>query len=279
MTGFLLTFVMPRAGAEVRARSRLPFRLAMVHRPAMRIATLARVACSVVGLGLLVPNPSAHAEIIGLLEAPNGYASGISNVQGWVYTNTPGAELIQPFSVLIDGVEQFKVPCCGDRGDVQAVNPGAPLLTGFSGVYNWGLAWVDANPILAADAPQGGPPSTEVTVQVLVTDTMGGFKLLTKNVDLYNPTPWPRSKLAQWEESLVVSAPQGIVLIDPVTSECALMNDALYLNDAASLRCQDLVFTAPDDSTITCPNLYFDWDVVSQSFKLTSDCFGGMVLK
>jgi hypothetical protein len=33
----------------------------------------------------------AAAEIIGLLETPDGFASQVGNVQGWVYTTTPGA--------------------------------------------------------------------------------------------------------------------------------------------------------------------------------------------
>ena len=45
----------------------------------------------------------AQAEIVGALEAPFDYASQISNVQGWVYTTNPGAELIQPFDVRING--------------------------------------------------------------------------------------------------------------------------------------------------------------------------------
>ena len=96
--------------------------------------------------GIFLSAMPADADIFGELEAPSGFASGISNVQGWAFTNTPGAELIQPFDVLIDGEVQFRVPCCGDRGDVQDNFPGAPLLSGFSGAYNWGLAWTERNP-------------------------------------------------------------------------------------------------------------------------------------
>lgn len=214
---------------------------------------------------------------MGVLELPSGVASGISNVQGWAYTTTEGAELVQPFAVLIDGVEQFKVPCCGDRGDVQATNPGAPLLTGFSGVYNWGLAWVGLNPVLAsADRPQGiliPPPSTEILVQVVVTDTAGGSKVLSKTVDLAHPTPWPRNLQVQWttgSEAKSLEAPQGVADF----STCFLTNDGDYTIDAATLACTDVRFLGPGELGQTCPIVRFEWDRGSQSFRLVSDCVG-----
>lgn len=220
-------------------------------------------------MALALPAPRAHAEIIGSLEVPDGIASGTSNVQGWVFTNTPGAELIQPFAVLINGEEQFKVPCCGDRADVQVIHPDAPLLSGFSGVYNWGLAATNlAVPVAAADAPQGGPIATEILVQVVVTDTAGGVEILGKTVELYHPTTWPRSSLAAWEELVgPVAQPAGLL---PIESSCTLFNDGL--TGAASLACSDMVFTGPGMLTETCPVLFFRWERSSQSFALTSDC-------
>ncbi len=250
----------------------------------MRITTWVRGALVLAGMGLLLHASPASAEIFGLLELPSGVASGTSNVQGWAYTTTPGAELIQPFDVLIDGEVAFKVPCCGDRGDVKDANPDAPLLTGFSGVRNWGLDWVAKNgggEVLSADSPQGISPGTQVVVQVLVTDTAGGSKLLTELVDLVHPTPWPRSKLVEWKDDedveLIVSKDseetQGIIILDPtIESTCVLRNNAFYEDGAASLRCTGVKYTAPDDTTFICPTVYYDWDKGSQSFRLTSDC-------
>ena len=82
--------------------------------------------------------------IVANLEAPflpsegaASTASGISNVQGWAYTTSPGAEIDRHIEVFIDGTFAMLVPCCGDRRDVEAA--GGTLLSGFSGVYNWGL--------------------------------------------------------------------------------------------------------------------------------------------
>ena len=125
----------------------------------------------------------AAAEIIGLLETPDGFASQVGNVQGWVYTTTPGAELIQPFDVLIDGVKTGEVPCCSERGDVNEGDPSIPLRTGFSGVTNW-----------AREAGRG-----PITVQVRVRDTMGGEVLLT-NANAHNglERPSPTQAGSHW---------------------------------------------------------------------------------
>ncbi len=225
-------------------------------------------------LAISLPSGTARADIIGALELPDGFASGISNVQGWVFTNTPGAELVSPFTVRINGVEQFKVPCCGDRGDVQASVPGAPLLTGFSGVYNWGLIATAAADATAT--PGAVEPPSELLVEVVVTDTMGGGEVLSKTVDLFHPTAWPRSKLAQWREfgpELPVDLVQGAVTLPP-DAECTLTNAGVYTSDAAELECTNLTFTAADDTTSECPEIYFGWDRGSQSFRLTSGCLG-----
>lgn len=243
----------------------------------MKISDVARVMVFAGLVSALLSSP-ARAEIVGDLELPDGFASGASNVQGWAYTTTPGARLTPPFAVLIDGVEQFKVACCGDRGDVQAAHPEAPLLTGFATVYNWGLA---ATAMLPLAHPSGLIGLTRILVQVVVTDDMGGVKVLGKSVDLYHPTSWPRSKLMQWDSD---PAPAGLsraasetaaAAPADVRSECQLTNSGFYTPGGAEIFCTNVAFTAPDDATDTCPALIFSWDRGSQSFKLTSDCLPG----
>jgi len=244
----------------------------------MRITTWAKGALVLASLGFSLQAVPARAAIIGSLEAPSDFASGISNVQGWVYTNTPGAELIQPFAVLINGVEEFKVPCCGDRGDVQDAHPDAPLLTGFSGVRNWGLDWTSINGPVSADTPQGGPPPTQITVQVVVTDTMGGLKILTQVVDLFHPTPWPRSVNTSWKDSTDPDpGPVAAGFVPIIESSCTLSNGGLYAPDNAVLRCEDVKFTGPDSSIQYC-DVYYDWDIASQTLRLTSDCMNGSTI-
>lgn len=103
-----------------------------------------RIARSIRGLGLaltVVVAVVGHADaaIVANLEAPNSneLASGIGNVQGWAFSTTPGDEIKTNVDVYIDGQYVMQVPCCSDRADVKAVHPSAPILTGFSGAFNF----------------------------------------------------------------------------------------------------------------------------------------------
>lgn len=65
-----------------------------------------------------------------------GVASGVSNAQGWAFSS---AGSITSIRLLRNGQPFLSLPCCSERGDVQAAMPGAPLLSGFSAAVNWGL--------------------------------------------------------------------------------------------------------------------------------------------
>ena len=220
-----------------------------------------RFVMMLVTLGLCSVAAPARAQITGLLELPDGFASGIANIQGWVFTSTPGAELVQPFEVRIDGDLAIEVSCCSSRGDVAASFPQAPLRTGFSAVYNWGLV-ATAEPASTSQAT--GP--REILVEVLVTDTMGGSKTLSKMVELYHSSPgWPRSTRAHWKP---VEGP-----VKAVDAECTLSNTATFTPNAAEMMCTNLIFTSPGIAkSYLCPESYFSWDSGSQSFRRTSDC-------
>lgn len=201
----------------------------------------------------------ASSEIIGVLESPSGFASQIANVQGWVYTTTPGAELIQPFDVLVNGEKIMSVPCCSDRSDVKGGDPDIPLRTGFSGVTNW-----------AREAGSEAP----VVVQVLVTDTMGGSTLLTQSgVEVFGLTSFPFSATVEWAE---VAGPLGGggPLPSPIASKCLLSNSSEFTPGAAELTCTGVVATKGDLSeTEMCDGtVRFSWDKASQGFKQTSNC-------
>ena len=128
----------------------------------------------------------AQAEIEATLESPAGYASQVSNVQGWAYTTTPGAELIQPFDVKINGVIVQQVPCCSDRGDVKDGDPSIPLRTGFSGVINWAREALDAD--------------GSVVLEVVVRDTAGDELILEETLDLYALADFPFSRSVAFAE-------------------------------------------------------------------------------
>lgn len=81
----------------------------------------------------LVPTTAADAiELFWELPPPrsSGVASGIANAQGWAYSD---AGEIVSVELFVDGKKEATLPCCSERGDVAA-----RLLSGFSGVLNWG---------------------------------------------------------------------------------------------------------------------------------------------
>ncbi len=80
---------------------------------------------------------SARAAITATLENPpdGEHISGIRAISGWAYSDTG-----TPVSVRlrINGELQEAIPCCGERSDVQAAFPDAPLATSFSLLFNYG---------------------------------------------------------------------------------------------------------------------------------------------
>lgn len=211
----------------------------------------------------------ARSAIQASLESPVGFASQVSNVQGWAYTTTPGAELIQPFDVLIDGVEVQQVPCCSDRGDVQDAEPQAPLQTGFSGVINW------SRPALEADGP--------VVVEVVIRDTAGGVKVLEEIVELYPVAAFPFATNLEFglhDPPIPILAADGgdalPIVVDEylISSRCALNNVILPGKPPmAQLSCRGLTAHGGQGAEDVCDGeIRFVWDKGSQGFKQASFC-------
>ncbi len=243
----------------------------------MRIDLFSQRRLAIAGALLFLAPLPARAAIVGLLESPDFVASGVSNVQGWAYTTTPGAHLIQPFDVLVDGVKVAEVPCCSDRGDVQAAHPEAPLRTGFSGVFNWSLV-VAEDGGAAAEVPQGDPvppPGLEpaVLVQVVVGDDAGGSLVLSK-IAFPAQAGFDFNQRVSWSLSGPIAAVGGALGVEPALTNCSIANRSLLAEGGAALVCDHMVFEAPDGTIRICENLVrFGWDRASQSFRLTSDCF------
>lgn len=114
-------------------------RAAALTRPASPSAWRWLLLSTVLLVGLLLSAGTARAAIQVGLERPasNFPSSGVGNVQGWAFTTAPGAKIKRLIEVQIDQEPVFYVPCCSSRGDVKAVYPSAPMLTGFSGAYNY----------------------------------------------------------------------------------------------------------------------------------------------
>lgn len=230
------------------------------------LALIALIASLTTGTG------PALAAIHAQLEAPTGFASQVANVQGWAYTTNPGAELIQPFDVLIDGVKVQQVPCCSDRGDVRDAHPAAPLQSGFSGVINW------SRPALEADGP--------VVVTVVIRDTSGESVTVEETVDLYPVASFPFTRHVAFSE---YGSPDSIILAarpaadgpaEPIVIEAHRIESRCRLNNVigvdgereAQLSCTGLVAENGDSEDVCEGETRFSWDRASQGFKQSSYC-------
>lgn len=216
------------------------------------------LAAGLVALLTLIGAGRADAEIIGQLETPKDSAAGVGSVQGWVYTNTPGATLIQPFDVYVNGVKIMSVPCCSERGDVHAALADAPLRTGFSGTTNW-----------AREAGRG-----PVDVEVVVRDTAGGRTVLrSSNVDIHATSSMPFAMGAgwtRWDEALVYPE-TATSASPPMPSWCSLANSPLDGN--AELVCMGLTSRGRGGLVETCDGgVRYTWDRATQGFRQTSSC-------
>lgn len=99
-------------------------------------------------------------------EWPGLDPEGISIAGGWAFSPEIG---IKPLVELwIDGEYAISMPCCSDRGDVPAVFPDAPILSGFAGIFNWlGLL----------------PPGPH-SLWAIIDDHQGNRKVLEKNISI-----------------------------------------------------------------------------------------------
>lgn len=229
---------------------------------------LRRLLSAAIVVGAAIVPTCVSAEIVARLESPVGYASQVANVQGWAFTTTEGAELIQPFEVSIDGVKALEVPCCSDRGDVRQVHPEAPLRTGFSGVINW------SREALAADGP--------VLVSVVIRDTAGGEVVLEETVDLYASSAFPFAQNVHFGYHLdgvpvAAAGDPDAPIVDGeehLSSRCRLSNVTPPGGfPVAELACMGLTAETGSGSRHVCRGeTRFTWDRGVQGFRQSSGC-------
>lgn len=82
------------------------------------------------------------SSIVAAFESPEtGPVSGVAIIRGWAFATQAGAR-IDKVQLFIDGGFAGDVPCCSDRGDVQAGYPQYPsantLNSGWGITFNWG---------------------------------------------------------------------------------------------------------------------------------------------
>lgn len=92
-------------------------------------------------LALLLTSSAVRADTItAFLDNPPDQTgiAGIGTINGWAFA-TNGADVT--VYLRINGItqENFIIPCCSPRADVQREVEGAPLNTSYSGVYNYAI--------------------------------------------------------------------------------------------------------------------------------------------
>ncbi|MDG1400030.1 MAG: hypothetical protein P8R45_04730 [Candidatus Binatia bacterium] len=199
----------------------------------------------VLGAGGIVAN--LETPILGI-DGVAADATGISNVQGWAYTTTPGAEIERHVEVFIDGEFAMLVPCCGDRGDVEAA--GGPLLAGFSGVYNWGLLESGAHELKVVIASTIGE---ELVIYRDLNTARFGDHPFVREMEFTNGSGGEYTGGTLSCETVPISAPEN-------------------MSSQATVRCFNWLAEAPSSSTLCEGNnpdnaLYLAFDRSSQSFK------------
>jgi len=180
-----------------------------------------------------------------LEEPANGSANnaGVSLIRGWAFSTSPGATIDPLVEVSIDGAPSIEVTCCSSRGDVQKNIPGAPLRTGFGGVFNWQLLIPGVH-----------------TIDVVITSSQGESKTLT--------AAFATSRFGD------VNFSTSLRFSDNGGSHCTSMNST-GSPAQAMLACTNVILTQPDGSEQICasPNVAsYTWDSGAQGFQLTSGC-------
>lgn len=82
--------------------------------------------------------------IVAAVEQPTCLGvAGISDIRGFAYSSINGISLDRVVGVTFDRdtpkESRADLACCSSRADVHAVDPVAPIRSGFSGVFNWCL--------------------------------------------------------------------------------------------------------------------------------------------
>lgn len=194
--------------------------------------------------GLIAWSAPAAAAIHYNLESPSTSfpASGVGNVAGWAYTDTPGAKINKLITVQIDNEPSFRVPCCSGRGDVQAVHPSAPINTGFSGAHNF----------------QRLSPGTH-TIKLTIKSSAYETKVVTKQFEVVKVSPYKFLDSFKWKSG----------------AECESVNgmDPAHGNAGAVCNKTRAVSKGPGNPSADCNGtLQFAFNRAAQTFHPVAGC-------
>jgi hypothetical protein len=190
-------------------------RSTMMHSP----ARLVRDALLWLELLLFLSIPGiTWAAIMATLESPdNGQAvSGIAIIRGWAFDTQAGVQ-ISSVELFIDGVRGGNIPCCSERGDVQAAFPEFPaentLNSGWGATFNWGILSSGMHTVrVEIESIAGGFFSTDTRTVTVVRP--GDFEFLSQ----FDPT---NATVSLSSSSIVVN---GIQVTDQITGQSKTIN-------------------------------------------------------
>ena len=164
-------------------------------------------------------------------ESPeNGPVSGITAIRGWAFATEANVH-INSVELFIDGQSAGEIPCCSQRGDIQAAFPQFPAdntrNSGWGTVFNWGVAGTGTH-----------------TVRLFIRSTSGElFVTDTRTVTVVKPGDF--EYLDRFDLSQATASIQG----DELTV------NGVIVRDKASQQQKQI-------------NARFRWFVNSQSFEM-----------
>jgi len=109
--------------------------------------------------------------------------SGIVAISGFAFSTVANTNV--SVSLTIDGNITVAIPCCGPRQDVQQQNPGAPLNSSFSLLFNYGILSAGPHTFRVDVTAQS---ETAVSRQVSVNIAKPGDAQFLSNFDLTGAT-------------------------------------------------------------------------------------------
>lgn len=200
-------------------------------------------AC-VATIGLVAWSSPATATIHFNLESPSPAfpASGVGNVSGWVFTDTPGAKMQRLVTVQIDADAPYRVPCCSSRGDVKAAFPAAPENSGFSGAYNF----------------QRLSPGQH-TIKLTFKSTTGETKVVTKSFEVVKVSPFNFLQSFEWKPGAACESLNGL---DPAHGNAGAVCDEMRSTANAS----------PHPTSDCSGTVQFAFNRASQTFQPVAGC-------
>jgi hypothetical protein len=142
------------------------------------------LAAAVLGTLCFLATPARAVLQLTLENPTDGQdVSGIVAISGFAFSTVANTNV--SVSLTIDGNITVAVPCCGPRQDVQQQNPGAPLNSSFSLLFNYGILSAGAH-TFRVDVT--APSEMAVSRQVSVNIAKPGDAQVLSNFDLTGAT-------------------------------------------------------------------------------------------